>query len=78
MLSIGQGIKDDYNIMWLYLSTIPEDAASTAYNSMSLTTGEEKGCITAWAQALAAVFILIAPNLESLLYAPVSWQRIDE
>lgn len=66
--------KDEYDQMWLQISTIPEDA-STAYNSMSFTTDEEKGRVTAWAQALAAMFISTAPNLESLSFAPVSWQR---
>lgn len=66
--------KDEYDNMWLQISTIPEDAP-TAYNLMSFTTDEEKGRITAWAQALAAIFISTAPNLESFSFAPVSWQR---
>lgn len=66
--------KDEIDKMWLQISTIPEDA-STAYNSMSFTTDEEKGCITSWAQAWAAMFISMAPNLESLSFAPVSWKR---
>lgn len=66
--------KNEYDEIWLQISTIPEDA-STAYKPMDFTTDKEKARVTAWAQALATMFISISPNLESLAFAPVSWRR---